>query len=598
MKSLGRSVFSLALALGSAACTSDSEAVRDSAQAYLDSYAATYQALYTESSEAMWQANTHIVEGDSTNTIRVRAAEEALTAFTGATETIDSIQKYLDQSSRLTDLQKLQFEKMLYIAAGAPGTVPEVVKARIAAEAAQNETLYGYTFTIGSRPVTPNQIDSILVSSTNLGDRRDAWNSSKEVGKALKPGLVNLRGLRNQAVQGLGYPDFFTYQVSDYGMSTEEMLELCDKLIAQLRPLYRELHTWTRYELASRYNQPVPEYLPADWLPNRWAQTWESLVNVEGLDLSKAFADKSQEWIVKAGEDFYTSIGFPSLPQVFWDKSSLYALPANSPFKKNTHASAWHLDLDKDVRSLMSVEVNPYWYNTTLHELGHIYYFMSYSNPNIPLMLRDGANRAYHEGIGTMMELASSQKKFLINRGLAPADAQVDEISQLLKTALNYVIFIPFSAGTMTRFEHDLYANNLPANEFNSRWWKYVKEYQGVVPPTERGEEYADGLTKTHINDDPGQYYDYALSQVLLFQLHDHIARNILKQDPHDTDYYGNKEVGNFLKDLMSPGASRPWRDVLQETTGRPLDATAMVEYFAPLYEWLKEQNKGRTYTL
>jgi peptidyl-dipeptidase A len=213
-------------------------------------------------------------------------------------------------------------------------------------------------------------------------------------------------------------------------------------------------------------------------------------------------------------------------------------------------------------------------------------------------LLRDGANRAYHEGIGTMMELASSQRQFLVDRGLAPSNAPSDSMAQLLKEALNYVVFIPFSAGTMTHFEHDLYSDSLPTNQFNADWWRYAKEYQGIVPPTTRSEDYADAATKTHINDDPAQYYDYALSNALLFQLHEHIAKNILHQDPHNTDYYGNKAVGDFLKELMKPGASRPWREVLRATTGRPLDAQAMVEYFAPLYNWLKEQNKGRKYTI
>jgi peptidyl-dipeptidase A len=56
--------------------------------------------------------------------------------------------------------------------------------------------------------------------------------------------------------------------------------------------------------------------------------------------------------------------------------------------------------------------------------------------------------------------------------------------------------------------------------------------------------------------------------------------------------------VGDFLKRIMAPGASRPWRDVLKETTGRELDGKAMVEYFAPLYQWLQEQNQGRKATL
>ena len=56
--------------------------------------------------------------------------------------------------------------------------------------------------------------------------------------------------------------------------------------------------------------------------------------------------------------------------------------------------------------------------------------------------------------------------------------------------------------------------------------------------------------------------------------------------------------MGDFLKRLMAPGATRPWRDVLRETTGRELDGKAMVEYFAPLYAWLQQQNRGRKATL
>jgi peptidyl-dipeptidase A len=567
-------------------------------QAYLDSYATEYQRLYAASSEAQWASNTRIVEGDSTNAVRQRAADEALNAFVGSTQNINTIRGFLAAASVLTPLQKRQLEAMLYNAGTGPQTVADVVRRRIAADAAQTEKLYGYRFTVNGREVTPNQIDSVLRNSDNLGDRRAFWEASKAIGSTLKPGIVELRSLRNQTVQGLGYPDFFTYQVSDYGMTADEMLQLTDMMNRELRPLFRELHTWARYELARKYNQPVPDLIPADWLPNRWGQDWSSLVNVEGLNLDQAFNGKTPEWIVRQGEAFYRSLGFEALPQSFWDKSSLYALPPNSPFKKNTHASAWHMDLANDVRSLMSVEANADWYGTSHHELGHVYYYMSYSNPNVPLVLRGGANRAYHEGIGTLMELASGQRRFLANRGLISPNVAPDSIQSLLKEALQYVVFMPFSTGTMTRFEHELYSKNLPPDQFNAKWWELARRYQGIAPPTQRGEQFADALTKTHINDDPGQYYDYALSQALLFQLHNHIATNILKQNPHDTDYYGSRAVGDFLKALMAPGASRSWREVLKETTGQELNAQAMVQYFAPLHNWLKEQNKGRTYTL
>lgn len=565
---------------------------------YLSDYGKEYQRLTHESALAEWRSNTRIVEGDSSNAIRTRRANEALARFVGSNENIGRIRGYLEHRSRLTPLQARQLEVMLYLAAEKPETAGDVVAQRIAAEAAQTEQLYGYQFKLNGKPVTTNAIDESLRVSRTLPARLAAWNASKEVGPILKPGILRLRDLRNAVVGSLGYPDYFSYQVSEYALSTEEMLRLNDDLIRELRPLYRELHTWARYELAKRYGVPVPDQLPAHWLPNRWGQDWGALVEVEGLDVNGALGRHSAEWIVRQGEEFYRSLGFDSLPATFWEKSSLYPLPADAPFKKNTHASAWHLDIDADVRSLMSVEPNRDWYETVHHELGHVYYYMAYSSPEVPLVLRQGANRAYHEGIGSMMGLASLQRRFLAGRGLVTADAKVDSLAQLLQEALSYVVFVPFAAGTMTRFEHALYAERLPADRFNERWWQLTLKYQGIVPPVPRGERWADGLTKTHINDDPAQYYDYALSYALLFQLHDHIARNILEQDPHDTDYYGSREVGGFLSRLMAPGATRPWREVLRETTGRELDARAMAEYFQPLYIWLQEQNRERKATL
>ena len=581
------------------ACRSDTlQSAGAGLDAYLSRYGQEFQRLYRESQLAEWESNTRIVEGDSANSVRTRRANEALARFVGSNENIAHIQGYLRDRDRLSPIQVRQLDAMLYLAAEKPASAAPVVAERIAAEAAQTEKLYGFEFRLNRRPITANAIDDSLRISRRLPTRLAAWEASKEVGPAVKPGMLRLRDLRNQVVGSLGYPDYFSYQVSDYGMTADEMLALNDQLISELRPIYRELHTWARYELARRYGVPVPDQLPAHWLPNRWGQDWSSLVEVKGMDVNAALAPRSDEWVVRQAEDFYRSLGFDSLPSSFWEKSSLYPAPEAARYKKNTHASAWHMDLDRDVRSLMSVEPNRDWYGTAHHELGHVYYYMTYTRPEVPLVLRKGANRAYHEGIGSMIELASQQRRFLAGRRLVPPDARVDSMAQLLHEALASVVFISFAAGTMTRFEHALYAGRLPADSFNARWWDLARRYQGIVPSAPRDERWADGLTKTHVNDDPAQYYDYALSYALLFQLHDHIARQILHQNPHDTDYYGRREVGDFLKRLMAPGATRPWREMLRETTGRDLDGKAMVEYFGPLYVWLQQQNGGRKATL
>lgn len=571
----------------------------EDAQKFIDSYTTEYVKLYTAQEEAQWKSNTEIKAGDSTNQLAAEKADQAMADFTGSKENIENARKFLAQKEQLSDIQKKQLEFILYNAANNPQTVADVVKKRIKAENEQTQVLYGFQYMLDGKKVSTNQLDDILKKETDVNKRLLAWDASKEVGPKLKNGLINLRNLRNQTVQALGYHDFFTYQVSDYGMKTDEMMQTMDRLMRELWPLYRELHTYMRYESAKRYGVgTVPDYLPAHWLPNRWGQDWSSNITVAGLDLDSVLKAKSAEWIVKDGEDMYVSIGFPKLPQSFWDKSSLYPYPPDSNVKKNNHASAWHMDLNKDVRSLMSVEPNSEWFETSHHELGHIYYYLTYTNPDVPPLLRQGANRAYHEAIGSMMGLAAMQKPFLVGRGLIGADVKTDSIQTLLKEAMNSVVFIFFSSGTMSNFEKALYVDSLPAGQFNQKWWDLAKKYQGIVPPSTRGEEFCDAATKTHINDDPAQYYDYALSYVILYQLHNYIAKNILHQDPRATNYYGNKGIGDFLQKIMHSGASKDWRQVLKESTGDDLNAKAMLEYFDPLVNWLKEQNKGRKYTL
>lgn len=569
------------------------------AQLFLDLYSKQLLELSTASSEAQWAANTRIVEGDSSNAKAVERTGEALANFTGSKENIEQAQRFLKDENKLTDLQLRQIKKVLYLAANNPSTVAPIVKQRIVAENAQTEKLFGYNFQINSKSVSTNEIDDILKDERNLDKRLKAWEASKEVGVILKPGLTNLRNLRNKTVQALDYKNYFDYQVSDYGLSTEEMMSLIERINKELRPLYRELHTYARYELAKKYGQAkVPDFIPAHWLPNRWGQDWSPMVTVKGMNTDSVLRTKSAEWIVKDAENFYQSLGFSALPQTFWEKSSLYPVPEKAGHKKNNHASAWHIDLEKDVRCLMSVEPNSEWYETSNHELGHIYYFMSYTNKDVPPLLREGANRAYHEAMGSLMGLASQQKPYLESKGIVPKGSKTDEIQTLLKEAMNFVVFIPFSAGTMTAFERELYANNLPEDQYNQKWWELAKKYQGIEPPTERGERYCDAASKTHINDDAAQYYDYALSSIILFQLHDHISKKILKQDPRNTNYYGNKEVGKFLQEIMYHGASKDWNKVLKEKTGSELSAKPMLDYFEPLMRWLKEENKSRTYSL
>jgi len=568
----------------------DRNPTQERADQFLTLVNASYQALYRVNSEAQWDALTDVSPVHDAASV---AAGKAYAAFNGNPAIISEAKTLLLKRNELNDLTVRELEHVLLNAAEGPMTNPALVAARIAAETAQSSTLNGFEFKLHGKPITVNAIDDLLQTSTDLAERQAVWEASKESGKALKPGLIKLRDLRNGVARELNYPDYFALQVAGYGMTTKEMIALNDEFMRELRPLYLQLHTWVKYKLAAKFHQPVPKLIPAHWINNRWAQQWDGLV--ESADLTPYFKDRTPEWIARSAERFYVGLGFPQLPDSFWAKSDLYPVPAGSLRKKNTHASAWHVDLQNDVRSLQSIENTPAWFKAAHHEFGHIYYFMSYTRDDVPPLLRTGANPAFHEGFGELTALAAGMAPYLKSLGILPADFKINSTDFLLNDALEEGIpFIFWSSGTMTHWEADAYAHNLPANEWNARWWKYVREFQGIEPPTERGEEWCDPATKTHIDDTPCYYYSYAIAQVFKYQLNDYIAKHILHQPPQSCNYAGNKEVGAFFKSIMEKGATEDWRKVLKDATGEELSTRAMMEYYQPLMKWLEEQNKGR----
>ncbi len=564
-------------------------AVQERADRFLALVNASYQSLSTVYQRAQWEAVTDVTpEHDAASA----AAGKAQAAFVGNPAVIREAKALLERAAELDSLSVRELKRALLNAAEGPMTHPELVAARIDAETRQASTLNGFVFKLDGREISTNQIDALLDSLTDVGRRRAVWEASKESGPALKPGLVRLQGLRNGVARELGYADYFALQVASHDMTTDEMLKMNEDFLRELKPLYVQLYTWAKHELAKRYGQPVPRRIPAHWITNRWGQEWEGMA--ASTSLGAAFQGHDAEWIARTAERFWTGLGLEALPASFWEKSDMFPVKAGETRKKNTHASCWHIDLDHDIRSLQSIEANEEWFGTAHHELGHGHYFLAYSRPEVPPLLRTGASPAFHEGIAGLGEVAARQTPYLVSLGLLPKGQKAGDIAPLLHDALATIPFMFWASGTMTHWEADVYAHELPAGEWNARWWKYVEEFQGLEPPGPRGEEFCDAATKTHIDDTPAYYYSYAIATVLQYQLHDHIARRVLHADPHDCSYAGRREVGAFLDGILRQGATRDWRALLRESTGEDLSTRAMVEYYRPLLAWLEKQNRGR----
>ena len=585
-----RVVLNSLLCVTGACAATPQAATQERADRFLALANAGYQSLITLREATDWDVSTDVTPEHEA---AAETAAKAYSAFVGNPALIAEARELLAHRATLTPSSVRQLERLLLAAAEAPMTNPALANARLEAETRQDAALNSYTFTFRGEPITPNDIDQRLLASRNLRERRELWEASKAVGPTLRPGLVRLRDLRNGVARELGYSDFLTLQYATYGLDAAALVRLNDEFLRALRPLYLQLHTWTKHELAKRYGAPLPKRIPAHWLANRYGQEWPGLV--AAADIDAAVAQHPPEWIVRTAEQFYTSLGFAPLPASFWERSDFYPLPAEAARKKSTHAFCYQIDLAQDVRALMNVTADGNWFGTAHHEFGHAFYMLAYVRPEIPPLLRDAPNSGFHEGIAELGGSACFQAPYLRRLGLLPADAAPDPIAFLLNDALNPTLpFMAFASGTMTHWEADFYAGNLPADQLNARWWQYVRDFQGIEPPAERGEEFCDAATKTHINSVPGYYANYAIATVIRFQLLDHIAKNILHQPPQSCDLSHNPEVGAFLRGILEKGATEDWRDVLRAATGEELSTRAMVEYFAPLQHWLEEQNRGR----
>ena len=299
----------------------------------------------------------------------------------------------------------------------------------------------------------------------------------------------------------MGYHSFFALQVADYGMTVDEMMTLLDDTLATTKPLYDGLHCWAKNQLAARYKQPAPRLIPAHWIGNRWAQSWPGLVEAASLD--PLFKGASPESIVKSAESFYVSLGFPKLPPSFWESSDLYPGAARRRAQEERHASAWHIDREQDVRSLMSVEPNEQWFGTSHHELGHIYYYLAYSRPEVPFLLRDGRQPRLPRG-DRRAGAAGQPADALPGEGRPPPGGQGARSVRLAAAVRAGLDRVPALVGGD---DEPLRARPLreraAARRMADRWWDYVAAFQGVTPAAGRDPELCDACTKTHINDDP-----------------------------------------------------------------------------------------------
>jgi peptidyl-dipeptidase A len=550
--------------------------------------------LSIKGSRADWVRSTYVT--DDTEALAAEANENLIAATTELAE-----QSRRFESLDLSPETKRKL-KLLKLSLTLPAPKDPAERAELTKIAASMEGDYGKGKYCPDGPqgkcLSLPDLEQIMANSRDPEELKKVWVGWHQIAVPIKKDYVRFVELSNKGAKEMGFKDTGAMWRAKYDMEPDAFAAEMERLWQQVKPLYDSLYTYTRHKLSEKYGKDVvaeDKPIPAHLLGNMWAQGWANVYPLlapanadRGYDLTATLKQRNTDakQMVRYGEGFFTSLGFESLPASFWDRSMLLK-PADREVV--CHASAWDIDYEKDVRLKMCIQINEEDFSVVHHELGHNYYQMAYDQQ--PFLFRDGANDGFHEAIGDTIAL-SVTPAYLKQLGLIDkVPEQSADIGFLLNRALDKVAFLPFGY-LVDQWRWKVFSGEVGPNDYNKAWWELREKYQGVTAPVPRTEQDFDAGAKYHVPANT-PYARYFLAAILQFQFHRALCREAGFTGPlYQCSIYGNKKAGEKLKAMLAMGTSKPWPEELKAMTGEDkMDATAIIDYFAPLKQWLDEQN-------
>jgi peptidyl-dipeptidase A len=567
------------------------------AKAFIDKVNPELRARQIKSSTAEWIKNTYLT--DDTERSAAQANEASLAYQTAAVK----------EAARFKDVPALDANtaRMLEIlrTRGAGPSDP-ARRLELTTVAAKLSGIYGkgkWCGPDGKRECKDlEQLSVLMAKSRSYDELLDAWAGWRTISRPMRPLFARRVELLNEGAREAGFANEGDRWRTGYDMPPESFEKQTERLWSQVAPLYAELHCYVRARLQKTYGKDkVPDGapIPAHLLGNMWAQEWTNIYPLvepyqvqHGLDVDVALAAQKWDWkrMVKTGEGFYTSLGLDPLPPTFWERS-MFVKPRDR--EVICHASAWDVLNDDDLRIKTCIKPTEEDLQMIHHELGHNYY--QHYHYKLPFLLQGGAHDGFHEAIGDSIVLSMTpgylQKLGLIDK--APADEK-GLIDVQLKDALTRVAFLPFGL-LIDQWRWAVYSGKIQPADFNKTWWELVRKYQGIAPAVGRTEEDFDPGAKFHVAANV-PYMRYFLARILQFQFHRAMCQAAGFKGPlHECSVYSSKMAGGRLRAMLALGRSKPWSEALFAMTGsREMDGGALLDYFAPLQKWLKEQNAGQ----
>ena len=558
--------------------------------------------LYTNRDRAAWVSMTYIT--DDTEVLAANGDENVAEYLNRA---ITEARRF-DGLALPADTARQAY--LLKLAATTPSPQEPALRSELAQILASMAGDYGKAKSCSNDPRTGKEkclelgdLSKIIKEERDYQKLLEAWKGWHDTGKGVKDRFARYVQLGNMGAVELGYKDLGEYWRAGYDMPPQAFAADIERLWQQVRPLYEQLHCYVRAKLTKKHGADKVNAngsIPAHLLGNMWAQEWADIYPLvepypgqPSLDVTKKLVQKKTDakGMVRLGEQFFTSLGMDALPPSFWERS-MFTKPKDRSVV--CHASAWDVQYNNDLRIKMCIKIDEEDLITIHHELGHDYYFHYYHQ--LPILFQNGANDGFHEGIGDTLTL-SITPTYLKSIGLLDRipDNPKAEINLQLKQALEKVAFLPFGK-VIDEWRWNVFSGSVPKEKYNEAWWALRRKIQGVEPPLPRDAGEFDAGAKYHVPANT-PYMRYFLARIYQFQFHRALCKAAGQTGPlASCSIYGNKAAGEKFMTMLKMGASKPWPEALAALSGETqADASALLDYFAPLSKWLAEQNKGQT---
>ena len=526
----------------------------------LSSTESSIHPLYIQSSNAYWNGT---ISGDSDEFAKYSEANIAMSRIYSNTEVFEKL-KAIKERGNITDpLLKRQLDVVYnsFLSNQADSSLLE----QIISKSTSLEQKYAeFRANFRGKPISDNQVESILQNSTENNELEEVWKAHKEIGTFVANDVLEIIKLRNKLAYSLGYDNFHTMSLELSGHNPEEISALFDELDSLTKDEFERLKREMDIAFSKRYGISENELMP--WhFQGRYFQESPKLYPV---DLDKFYKGKNLE---KLTEEFYSGIGL-NVSSIM-KSSDLYEKPL-----KNQHAYCIDINANGDVRVLANISDNESWMGTMLHEFGHAVYALGHDDSSNPFFLRNAAHTFTTEAIAMIFGRLSRNPEWMrLSLGLTDIEKSEIEEDCYKSLKLQQLVFSRW-VQVVYRFEKEMYSN--PEQDLNALWWNLAEKYQMLKKPHNR--DMPDWATKIHIALYPCYYHNYQLGELLASQIHYYIVDNITKSGDYKNEcYIGNPAIGKWMSDnIFKIGMKLEWNEMIEKATGEKLTAKYYAKQF------------------